>query len=540
MKPLNLATILATVVTSASLQAQAQQGLRLFSAPGGTHQLQLVDSEGELVHTWATPDDTLATHFGPDGSVFCTTFDPNNAFPGVTGRLQQRDLDGNMIWDVLINSPQRLMHHDFHVLPNGNVLVMTVDNLVRANALADGRNPALLAANTWLPETIIEIQRTGPSSAHIVWEWHAADHWIQDFDPTLPNFGVVADHPGRIDINYPPVPLNIVGDVHHCNAIDYDPVNDWIIISAREQDEVWLIDHSTTTAEAAGSTGGLRGRGGDLLWRWGNPEAYGRGTAADRQLFRQHDPRFIPAGYPGEGNITIFNNQVTPTQSAVIEIELPVDGQGMPFIDAGSNKFGPAAPVWTYMAPGFFSGFVSGAQRLQNGNTLICEGQFRRLFEIDPAGNIVWQYVDPAPGGFIFKCDFVDRSMWTRTQEFSRSTGGAMSSTTLNDSDLAGYTYVLLASFSPEGTTPLPGGFELPFTADIVTNGMLSFPNSPLFVNTLGTLDALGRADSQIATPPNFLSPILLGQQLEAAYVIVDAGGAIEKVTSSTLVTIVP
>ena len=540
MRTLSFAPLLAALVTSAWAQAPIQTGLRLFSAPGGTHQLQLVDSKGELVHVWATPEDSLCTHMGPDGSVYYSTFDPNSAFPGVTGRLVQRDIDGNLTWDLILNSSERLMHHDFYLMPNGNVLVMTVDNLQRADALADGRDPTLLAANTWLPETIVEIQRTGPTTAQVVWEWHSADHWVQDYDPTLPNYGVVAEHPELIDINFPPVALDIVGDVHHCNGIDYDADNDWIIISAREQDEVWLIDHGTTTAEAAGHTGGRRGRGGDLLWRWGNPQSYDRGTAADRQLFRQHDPRFIPAGFPGAGNITIFNNQATPTQSAVIEIELPTDANGDPFIDAGTTVFGPAAPVWTYMAPGFFSSFVSGAQRLANGNTLVCEGQFRRLFEVDPAGNLVWEYSDPAPGGFIFQCEFVDRSLWTRSDDYSRTAGGSISSTTLNDSALAGQTYILLSSFNVAGSTPLPGGHSLPFTADIVTSGMLVFPNSPLFVNTLGSLDALGRADSEIAIPANFLNPILLGQHLESAYVVVDSAGDIIKVSNSTLVEIVP
>ena len=533
-------TTFAALLTAGLLHAQAQQGLRLFSAWSGTHQLQLIDTAGQVVHSWETPEDSLCTHMGPDGSVYSTGFDPNNVFPGVTGRLLRRDLDGNITWDIILNSPQRYMHHDFYVMENGNVLVMTVDNLTRAHAIADGRDPALLGANTWLPETIIEVQPIGPTSGTIVWEWHSADHWIQDFDPARPNYGVVADHPELIDINFPAVNLAQVGDVHHCNGLDYDEENDWIIISAREQDEVWLIDHSTTTAEAAGHTGGNRGRGGDLLWRWGNPAAYDRGTVADRKLFRQHDPRFIPEGFPGEGNITIFNNVVSPTQSAVIEIELPVDAGGDPFIDPGTNTFGPDAPVWTYMEPGFFSPFVSGAQRLENGNTLICEGQFKRLFEVDPAGNTVWQFIDPSVGGFVFKCDFVDRSMWTRGEEFSRSAGGAMSSTALHDSALAGYTYVMLSSFNDEGTTPLPGGFELPFTADLVTTGMLALPNTPLFVNTLGTLDALGRADSSIVLPANFLNPILIGQELASAYVIVDSTGAVVKVSNPTTVEIVP
>ena len=547
-------TILATLLATGSVLAQAtpaiQQGLRLFSAPTGTDQLRLVDTQGQIVHSWPNgATNTQGIHLAPDGSVVVSAFDNNNVFPGVTGRLQQYDFDGNMTWDLLINSAQRLMHHDFFVMENGNVLVMTVDNLQTIHATSQGRDPALLPAPNWFPETIIEVQRTGPTSGQIVWEWHSADHWVQDFDPALPNYGIVSDHPELIDINYPETSL-IVGDVHHCNGIDYDAENDWIIISARSQNEVWLVDHSTTTAEAAGHTGGNRGRGGDLLWRWGNPEAYGRGTPADRKLFGQHDPRFIPDGFPGAGNITLFNNMVqvfqAPTathplggESAVIEIELPVDNTGTPFIDPVSNTYGPDAPVWSYSDPlTFYSPFVSGAQRLRNGNTLITQGMFRRIFEITPAGNVVWEYTDPSEAGFIFQASLIERSNWNRVEEVSRTAGGTIECTAVIDSSLAGQNYFMLASLVTEGTTPVPGGVVLPFTADILTSGMLQFPNTALFINTFGQLDASGRADSDILIPPNLLVPNLVGREMEICYVVVDSTGLVVNVTNPTVVEI--
>jgi len=550
MKPTILATLLATGSVLAQATPAVQQGLRLFSAPTGTDQLRLVDTQGQIVHSWPNgATNTQGIHLAPDGSVVVPAFDNNNVFAGVTGRLQQYDFDGNMTWDLLINSAQRLMHHDFFVMENGNVLVMTVDNLQTIHATSQGRDPALLPAPNWFPETIIEVQRTGPTSGQIVWEWRSADHWVQDFDPALPNYGIVADHPELIDINYPETSL-IVGDVHHCNGIDYDAENDWIIISARSQNEVWLIDHSTTTAEAAGHTGGNRGRGGDLLWRWGNPEAYGRGTPADRKLFGQHDPRFIPDGFPGAGNITIFNNMIqvfqAPTathplggESAVIEIELPVDNTGTPFIDPVSNTYGPDAPVWSYSDPQtFYSPFVSGAQRLRNGNTLITQGMFRRIFEITPAGNVVWEYTDPSEVGFIFQASLIERSNWNRVDEVSRTAGGTIECTAVIDSSLAGQNYFMLASLVTEGTTPVPGGVVLPFTADILTSGMLQFPNTALFINTFGQLDASGRADSDILIPPNLLVPNLVGREMEICYVVVDSTGLVVNVTNPTVVEI--
>ena len=57
----------------------------------------------------------------------------------------------------------------------------------------------------------------------------------------------------------------------HTNGIDYNAEYDLIVLSVPRMNELWVIDHSTTTEEALGSTGGRWGKGGDLLWRWGNP-----------------------------------------------------------------------------------------------------------------------------------------------------------------------------------------------------------------------------------------------------------------------------
>src|SRR5678815_4211721 len=144
-------------------------------------------------------------------------------------------------------------------------------------------------------------------------------------------------------------------------------------------DEMYVIDHSTTTAEAAGHTGGNSGRGGDLLYRWGNPVAYGAGTEADQQLFGQHDAQWIPAGSPGAGNILIFNNGLDRPAgqfSTIEEITPPVDAQGNYALTPGS-AYGPALPSWNYTAAiptSFSSDHISGTQRLPNGNTLICDG----------------------------------------------------------------------------------------------------------------------------------------------------------------------
>ncbi|MGC8644373.1 MAG: hypothetical protein ACP5XB_31305, partial [Isosphaeraceae bacterium] len=66
---------------------------------------------------------------------------------------------------------------------------------------------------------------------------------------------------------------------------------DQILLSVHSFSEIWIIDHGTTTAEAATHKGGRSGKGGDLLYRWGNPQAYRAGTAADQQRRAGSRPR---------------------------------------------------------------------------------------------------------------------------------------------------------------------------------------------------------------------------------------------------------
>lgn len=165
--------------------------------------------------------------------------------------------------------------------------------------------------------------------------------------------------------------------------------------------EFWILDHSTTIAEAASHSGGRSGKGGDLLYRWGNPHAYRAGTKADQKLFHQHNAHWIAKGLPGEGHLLLFNNgsgRPGENYSSVDELVLPVDSQGR-YICKAENTYGPDKPVWSYTAPKkteFYSSFISGTQRLANGNTLICSGANGTIFEVTPNKEIVWKYVNPS------------------------------------------------------------------------------------------------------------------------------------------------
>ena len=226
------------------------------------------------------------------------------------------------------------------------------------------------------------------------------DHLIQDFDSSKENFGVVSDHPGLMDINYTIGPAAI-SDWVHVNAVHYNPELDQICLSAAHVHEVWIIDHSTTTAEAAGHTGGNSDKGGDILYRWGNPRVYDRGTEAEQKLFGQHDIRWIPAGLPNEGNLLVFNNgmgRLDGNYSSVDRWTPPMNNDGTYILEPG-QAYGPESASWTYVADDFYSPRISGVQPLPNGNLLVCEGNDGYLFEITADEEIVWQYENPVANG---------------------------------------------------------------------------------------------------------------------------------------------
>jgi hypothetical protein len=236
--------------------------------------------------------------------------------------------------------------------------------------------------------------------------------------------------------------------------------------------------------------------------------------------------------------MTIFNNLYLADQSAVIEIELPVDGQGMPFIDGNTNVYGPSGPLWLFAEPGFYSSFVSGAERLASGNTLICSGGQARLFEVTPAGQTVWSFTHPSQG-FIFHAHAVDRRLWASSNMVSVANGGRVDCTHIVDTVHAGDIYYLLGSLS--GTSPgtlLPGGVMLPLNLDVLLTGMATQPNFGVFIDTLGMVDAQGRASSAIDIPPGLLVSSLIGLQMDLAHVLIDGTGYVVEVSNVATVSI--
>ena len=381
----------------------AFNGYTLF-APKHNTVTYLIDNDGRIVNSWQSEyEPGQSVYLLPNGHLLHCCFTKNKGFTrgGEGGRLEEFDWEGNLVWEFEYSSDEYLSHHDIAPLPNGNVLVLAVEKKSYDEAIAAGFDARMLRDQQLFPEFIIEVQPTRPKGGKIVWEWHVWDHLIQDNDRSKSNYGDVAAHPELIDVdcNGRPVPAFW----NHANSIDYNPSLDQIVISARGCNELWVIDHSTTAKEAAGHLGGKRGKGGDLLYRWGNAAAYGRGTSDDRQLFQQHDAQWIPDGCPGAGNLMIFNNGYDRGFSTVEEIVPPMDQHGN-YVLERNKAFGPAKPVWHYEAErreDFFSSEISGAHRLPNGNTLVCEGVHGKFFEVTREGKAVWEYVNAMVRGGI-------------------------------------------------------------------------------------------------------------------------------------------
>jgi len=357
------------------------EGYTLFSKGGmGTY---LINNEGLLVQSWTR---------SPGSPSYL--LESGNIFFRIAG-CRELTWDDQIVWKY--SDP--MSHHDVESLPNGNVLLITRERKTYIEAIAAGRNPASIdTVNGLTPLHIIEVEPTGLDSGTVVWEWHVWDHLIQDFDPGKTNFGIVAEHPELADINFPVEPnnKNNPSDWLHTNSIDYNPALDQIIVSLAYNCEIWIIDHSTSTFEAADHTGGNSGKGGDILYRWGNPQAYRRGTGGDKKFFITHDAQWIEPGCPGEGNIIVFHNGNWHNASSIVEIIPPLDGYN--YILSPDSAYGPSEPVWTYSAEpptDFFSGSISGTQRLANGNTLICDGCYGTFFEVTPEGQTVWKYINP-------------------------------------------------------------------------------------------------------------------------------------------------
>ncbi len=346
----------------------------------------LMDLQGQLVHQWTSDSSpACSVYLLEDGRLLRPRSLGQGSFPNAGcngGRVEVVDWDGHVDWSYDYFGPDHQQHHDVRMMPNGHVLMIAWETRTAAEALAAGRDASTLPADgvIWV-DHVIEVD---PATDAIVWAWHAWDH-------LLPPGADRAEHPELIDPNAGALPQS---DWTHANAVAYNPGLDQVMVSVRNLSEIWVIDHSTTMEEAAGHAGGRSGRGGDLVYRWGNPANYGR--PAPQQIFGQHDAHWIDQGLPGAGQLLLFDNgdQARRPYSTAVQ-EQPTVGPDGNYAFDPEIGFLPAAPDWRYVADppqSLFAKIVSSALRLPSGNTLLSDGPGGRFFEVTPDGQTVWSY----------------------------------------------------------------------------------------------------------------------------------------------------
>ena len=363
-------------------------GYTLFTVGRTTH---LIDNCGFEVQRWQSDfPPGLGVYLLENGNILrCGRLSGNFNGGGVGGQFELFSWSGNTLWTYKFSNEQMQSHHDVEPLPNGNFLLLAWTTMSGEDAVAAGRS---FDADMWM-EKIFEIKIVGTNEIEIVWEWSLADHLVQDQFPDKPNFGVISENPNKMDFNYVPADEGLDKDWAHFNAIAYNEHLDQIAISSRDFSEIWILDHSTTTEEASTSSGGNSGIGGDILYRYGNPQVYDRGTPEDQVLFKQHNIEWIDDDVPNGGSLSVFNNQWMTNLSRVERWTPPVDGFNY-IIDA-EEPFGPSEPDWTYEEADFFSSRISSVQFLSNGNAFICSGGKGRFIEVTEDGEIVWEYINP-------------------------------------------------------------------------------------------------------------------------------------------------
>lgn len=361
-------------------QDKVQEGYVLVNDASNSRVYLMEKKESEIIYEWVLP-----SGIGNDAEllengnllVALTVEDPAYNFGGYGGRLAIIAPSGELIWDYTYSTDVNLAHHDLEMLPNGNILFLAWEKKTGDELISVGYKGEYESV---FAEKILEID---PRTNLIVWEWNVWDHLVQDQDNRLGNFGIISDFPEKININYEDPLKNgeYNGDIFHANALEYDAENDLIYLSVNYFSEVWVIDHSTSGTEVSTSSGGNYRKGGGLVYRFGNPEAYN--NIGERMFFHNHNPNLVPGG----NSLLIYSNglpEIDP-HSTVYELEIPETFQLV------ANQENELEVKWSFTDPDLFSPKVSGAYRLPNGNTIITQGTFG-FWEVTESKEVVWKF----------------------------------------------------------------------------------------------------------------------------------------------------
>lgn len=376
-------TIFLTFFLSFNIKAQQWNGLTYYGNNGSAFGY-LIDTNSTTIKTFTftgSGNNGYSTHMMPGGDVWRSVSNSaSNVLTGggMTGRIQKWSYNNVLLWDYTYSSSTYCLHHDHCPLPNGNVLVISYDVKTPTEATNAGSSSAI----TIWSEKIMELKPVGTNSAIVVWQWNVWDHLVQNFNSSAANYQTsIVNNPQRLNINY-----QTQKDWLHMNGIDYNPILDQIALSTHNLNEWYIIDHSTTTAEAAGSTGGNAGKGGDILYRWGNPPAYQ--AAGTKILDVTHDAHWIPEGVPNAGYLVGLNNKGAAGPKTTVD-QISVPRANYNYTITTGNAFTPATFNNRHTSSGYTSNMGSSDQ-FPNGNQMICLATSGNIYEINAAGTVLW------------------------------------------------------------------------------------------------------------------------------------------------------
>lgn len=385
-------------------------GFTVFPAP--SMGALLIDMNGNEVHLWRDihgfPNKIL-----PGGYVMSSRGVRNPKY-GLQDQVDliQVDFEGNVVWEFnradYIEDPgekpqwMARQHHDFQ--REGNPVGYYVPGMTPKT---DAGNTLVLCHKTvsvpyisslpLVDDVIYEVNWKGD----IVWEWLCSDH-VEEMGFSEEARNAMARNPNmRGGLGFDNAPD--LGDWMHINSMSTLGPNHWhdngderfhpdnIIIDGRETNIILILSKKT----------------GKIVWQIG-PD-YNKSAELKKLgwIIGQHHAHMIPQGLPGAGNILVFDNggwggygnpnpaapigqkNATRDWSRVLEIN-PVTLEVV-------WKYTPAEAgfIVPLDANRFYSPFISSAQRLPNGNTLITEGSDGRLFEVTAEHEIVWEYINP-------------------------------------------------------------------------------------------------------------------------------------------------
>jgi len=375
--------------------SEALQSYTLFETSSANF---LIDNCGEIVHSWDVIRTDLHTKLLPNGNL---VYIKDNL-------VYEVDWDNNIVHETNHGQSDLMLNYEVIVLPNGNYLCLARRIRTPIFFEEQGYNPILGFAI--YDDAVVEMI---PGTGQIVWEWNISDHIIQDRNNTLQNYGVLSENPQLLSVDAISTFDWRNSETFMINGMDYNADLDQIVLSVRKISEIAIIDHSTTTEEAKGSSGGRSGKGGDILYRWGNPQNYNAGGSANRILYYQHNPNWIEYG-EDKGKIIVHNNGLDrpgttfDNRYSSAEIIEPItDGSGN-YTLVGGTQFAPfeADKSFSRISTGteWYSGYTSSTKVLPNGNIYITEGQNDRFLEINSEGEVVWEYRNQF-GTYIFRSE---------------------------------------------------------------------------------------------------------------------------------------